>query len=246
MTIITESAGKLAELPLLWTAATISVYALFSYIYSKKKKIYFHPVFTSIAALIVILLITGTPYAVYNEGGKYISFFLGPSVVALAVPLYKERELIRKNVAAIGITLPLGALIGIVTAIVPMIICGASSESIRSIAPKSITTPIAMGVSEVTGGFPNLTAAIVVFTGLFGAVAGPVILRGIGLAESAVFGFAMGFSSHGIGTARAFEYGDTSGAFSSLALCLNGIATAILTPPVLMVLERIGALPPLT
>jgi predicted murein hydrolase (TIGR00659 family) len=238
-----EGIAGLAGSSLPWIALTVAVYAAASALYRRLRTPLLHPVLFSTLFVILILAAGKIPFAVYNEGGKIVSFFLGPSVVALAVPLYRERHRILRNIKAIGITVPLGALIGLVSSVMPAIIAGAPPDVIVSLAPRSITTPIAIEVSKTTGGIPSLTAAIVVLTGISGAVIGPFVLRGLGMAESAVFGFAMGFSAHGIGTARAFEFDETSGAFSSLALCLNGVMTAVLTPPFILLLGAMGILP---
>lgn len=216
--------------PIFFILLTLSLYTISDTIYKRVKTPLIHPVFITMVFLILILLIFNIPYEKYMKGGQIISFFLGPSVVALAVPLYKERKRIAENLAALSITVPFGSLVGILSALIPGRLYGLSPEVMISLAPKSATTPIAMGIAASLGGLPDLTAAVVVFTGLFGVITGPILLKLLGLVEDAVFGFALGFACHGIGTAKALERSETAGAYSGLALGLNGLATALLTP----------------
>ena len=222
--------------PLFYIALTLGIYVLSLLIYSKLKNPLFHPVFITIVSVIIILLVFDVPYSDYMRGGEIISFFLGPSVVALAVPLYKERERIRNNLGVLSIVVPFGSLVGIIASVVPVLFFNPLPSIAASLAPKSVTTPIAIEVSAVSGGIPNLTAVVVVFTGLFGALAGPVVLKLLGIVSEAAVGFGLGFASHGIGTARAVEEGESAGAFAGLAICLNGICTAIVMPLIMQVL----------
>jgi len=201
--------------PIFSIAITFFVYFLAQKIYRRYNFMLFNPILLSIVAIIVLLKTLGIDFQTYNKGGKFISFFLGPSVIALGVPLYVRFE---------------GSVVGILSAALTAKLLGASKSVVASIAPKSVTTPIAMGITEKIGGIPSLTAAIVVATGILGAVIGPAFLRFIGVKSKVAFGLAMGSASHGIGTARAFQEGELEGAVSSLAIGLNGIATAIITP----------------
>lgn len=155
---------------------------------------------------------------------------LAPSVVALGVPLYKEWKKLKEEIGKILVTVTFGSLVGICSSIVPAVLWGAPPAVIFSLAPRSVTTPIAMSIAQGTGGVPALSAAVVVTTGILGAVVGPVLLMLLGRIESSAFGLAMGVASHGIGTARALEIGQTEGAYAALALCLNGVLTSLLVP----------------
>ncbi|MEJ5300603.1 MAG: LrgB family protein [Thermodesulforhabdaceae bacterium] len=209
---------------------TVAVFFLSQKIYLRFKYFWLNPVMISIIFLMIYIKLTGIPYSTYFEGGKIISFFLGPSVVALGVPLYLQLEEIRKRGISILVSILVGSISGIINAAGLAFFMGGSREVIVSIVPKSVTTPIAMGISEKLGGIPSLTAAIVIATGILGAVMGPVFLRLLKVKNGVPFGLAMGAASHGIGTSRAIEEGEIEGATGGLAICLNGVATAILTP----------------
>lgn len=184
----------------------------------------------AILVLMAFLTVSGIRYEDYFQGGRVISFFLGPSVVALGVPLYVQLEEIRKRGRAILVSTAVAAVVGVLSAAGTAALLGASAPVVASLAPKSVTTPIAMGIAEKIGGIPSLTAAIVIATGILGAVIGPGVLRLCGVRHPVAFGLAMGAASHGIGTARAVEEGEVQGAAGGLAICLNGIATALMTP----------------
>ncbi len=219
--------------PALWVAVSLVVYVGARALYVRAGTPLVHPVLVTIIAIIAILLALDIDYETYNEGGRIISFFLGPSVVALGVPLAERIRELKQQAPALTITIVAGALVGIVSAVAPLLIAGVPENVITSMAPKSVTTPIAMSIVEREGGEPSLAAAFVVMTGILGAVIGPVLLRIVGVRSPVARGFALGAASHGVGTARALEDGRTEGAAGSLAICLNGIATSILTPPVL-------------
>jgi putative effector of murein hydrolase len=153
--------------------------------------------------------------------------------VALAVPLLSQWKRVRRSVLPMAAALVAGTLTAVVSAVGIAMILGASRESVLSLAPKSVTTPIAMGIAELTGGLPSLTAVLVILTGILGAVAGTGVLRLVGVVDPKATGFAMGLASHGIGTARALELGEIQGAFAGLAMGLNGLLTAVLLPLIL-------------
>jgi predicted murein hydrolase (TIGR00659 family) len=221
---------EIFKTPLFFTTLTLFLFYLFTLLYKKYTYFFFNPLITTISFIIIFLKLTGVDYNTYNEGGKVLSFFLGPSVVALGIPLYTQFNEIKKRGKALLITIISGSTVGIISAAVSVRLMGASDILTATMAPKSVTTPIAMSISENIGGIPSLTAAMVVFTGITGAVAGPAFLKLIGIKSKTAFGLAMGSASHGIGTARAAEEGELEGAISGLAICLNGIATAIITP----------------
>lgn len=225
--------------PLFSVTITITLFYFSSEFYKRYPIIILNPFIVSIGAIIIFLKLNQIDYHTYNEGGKMLSFFLGPSVVALGIPLYTQFDEIRKRSKALLLSIIPGALTGIITASLTVKLMGGSEELVASFAPKSVTTPIAMGISENIGGIPSLTAALVVFTGVTGAVAGPAFLRLIGIKSKTAFGLAMGSAAHGIGTARAIEEGELEGAVSGLAICLNGVATAALTPIILKLILMI-------
>ncbi|MBI4880059.1 MAG: LrgB family protein [Planctomycetes bacterium] len=222
--------SSLFESPVFSIALTLGVYQLATRAYARWRHAFLNSVLLSIAALILFLLATGIEYETYFAGGRIISFFLGPAVVALAVPLYERLGDVRRNVRAIAAAILAGGATGVLSAAGIAALLGASRAVVLSLAPKSATTPIAMGIAEELGGIPALTAAIVIATGVLGAVIGPWFLRLAGVRSRLAFGLALGAAAHGIGTARAAEEGTLEEAMSGLALCLNGIATAVLAP----------------
>ncbi len=209
---------------------TVAVFAAASILYKHFRFFLFNPVLTSVITLICILKTLNLDYATYNKGGKFVTVFLAPAVVALALPLYHRRELVKKYGLSLVISITCGLLAGIATAAAIAWAGGCDKQTIISLSPKSVTTPIAMAISGKIGGLESLTAAFVVITGILGAAIGPAFLKKIGITSKTAFGAAMGTSAHGIGTARANEEGETEGAFSGLSLCLAGIITAIILP----------------
>ena len=192
-----------------------------------------NPILFTIAALIFFLKLSGISYETYNEAGELIAFWLKPAVVALGVPLYLQLEMIKKQWLPILLSQLVGCLVGVISVVLIAKGLGASPDVICSLAPKSVTTPIAMEVSNATGGIPSLTAAVVVMVGLFGAVFGFKVLD-MGRVKSPIAqGLSMGTASHAIGTSAAMELSRKYGAYASLGLTLNGILTAILAPMVL-------------
>lgn len=192
-----------------------------------------NPILVTIAVLIVFLKLTGISYDTYQEGGHYIDFWLKPAIVALGVPLYQHLGQIRRQFVPIIVSQLVGCLVGLVSVVLIARWMGASREVIISLAPKSVTTPIAMEVCSVAGGIPSLTAAIVVCVGLLGAVFGFKMLEVWHVRNPYSQGLGLGAASHALGTSRAMEKGDTYGAYASLGLILNGVLTALLTTYVL-------------
>lgn len=189
-----------------------------------------NPILVAILVLIGFLKLTGLTYAHYSESASIIDFWLKPAIVALGVPLYLQLKNIRRQLIPLLVSQLVGCLVGIVSVVFTAKWLGASNEVIVSLAPKSVTTPIAMEVTQSMGGIPSLTAAIVVLVGLFGAVFGFKLLQ-VGRVKSPIAqGLSMGTASHAVGTSRAMEYGNKYGAFASLGLILNGLLTALFTP----------------
>ena len=217
-------------------ALTFSAFVLFKGMQKKTGWVLLNPILLTIATLILYLKVTGISYETYSEGGQLIEFWLKPAVVALGVPLYLQLEMIKKQLLPILLSQLVGCLVGLVSVILIAKELGATPEVVCSLAPKSVTTPIAMEVSDATGGIPSLTAAVVVLVGLFGAVFGFKVL-GFGQVKSPIAqGLSMGTASHAIGTSAAMEISSKYGAYASLGLTLNGILTAVLAPTVLRLL----------
>ena len=214
-------------------AVTFGVFFLSRIVQKKTGWVILNPILLTIAVLILFLKFAGISYETYNEGGQLIEFWL---VVALGVPLYLQLEMIKKQLLPIIISQLAGCLVGLVTVVVIAKLLGATPDIICSLAPKSVTTPIAMEVSKATGGIPSLTAAVVVVVGLFGAVFGFKVLRVGHVGSPIAQGLSMGTATHAVGTSTAMEISGKYGAYASLGLTLNGIMTAVFTPTILKLL----------
>ena len=212
---------------------TFGVYFLAKLVRKLLRLPLFNPILVSIAFLIIFLRVADVDYEEYRVSGAKIDFWLKPAVVALGVPLYKQLSSIRQEILPILLSQLAGCVVGVVSVGGIARLMGASTDVVLSLAAKSVTTPIAMEVTESVGGIPALTATIVVFVGIFGAITGFRILRygHIGMPSSQ--GISLGTASHAVGTSAAMERSMEHGAYASLGLTLNGIFTAILAPYVL-------------
>lgn len=222
--------------PIILLAITFGIYYVARQIQKWTGWVVLNPILITIVALIALLQLTGISYETYEQGGQYIDFWLKPAIVALGVPLYQNLGQIRRQLLPILMSQLVGCLVGLVSVTLIASALGASHEVIVSLAPKSVTTPIAMEVCKTSGGIPSLTAAIVVIVGLFGAIFGFKILEVWHVRNPFSQGISMGTAAHAVGTSRAMEKGETYGAYSSLGLILNGVLTALLTPFVLKLL----------
>lgn len=200
---------------------------------------FLNPILLAMAAMIAFLMLTGIDYSTYQEGGKYIDFWLKPAVVALGVPLYRQLSTIRKQLLPILLSELAGCVVGIVSVVLLAQLFGASHEIIMSLAPKAVTTPIAMEIASAVGGIPPLTAAVVVCTGIFGGMTGFKIVQISRIKSPIAQSLSIGTAAHAVGTSVAMEKSERFGAFSSLGLTLNGLFTALLAP---FILEAMGLL----
>ena len=214
-------------------ALTFGVFYLAHKLQKKTGWLVLNPILITIILLICFLKLTGVEYATYKEAGSMIDFWLKPAIVALGVPLYQQLSVIKKQLVPIVVSQLAGCIVGVITATLIAKAMGASSEVIMSLAPKSVTTPIAMEVSGAIGGIPALTAAVVICVGLFGAIFGFSILKWTHVKNPIAQGLSIGTASHAVGTARAMEVSSRYGAYASLGLIVNGIFTALLTPAIL-------------
>ncbi|MRD73190.1 LrgB family protein [Rhodocyclus tenuis] len=232
----------LSAQPLLWLTLTLVAYAL---AFAVQRRLHgnpaANPVLIAVALLSIILLLTDTPYASYFGGAQFVHFLLGPATVALAVPLYGQRQRIVAQAGPIFIALVVGSLAAALSACLIAATLGATPATIASLAPKSVTTPIAMGISERIGGLASLTAVIVIITGILGAVMGSGVLRRLGVRDDASIGFALGLAAHGIGSARALQISEEAGAFAALAMGLGGTFAALTLPWLMPPLQRLLA-----
>ncbi|MBC3869871.1 LrgB family protein [Undibacterium oligocarboniphilum] len=230
----------LATSPLLGLTATLLVYQLAYAMYVRCRfSPLANPVAIAVALLVLILTLTNTSYSTYFSGAQFVHFLLGPATVALAVPLYQQINQLRRHWLAFLTASVLGSAVAIVTAMGIAHITGASRITVLSLASKSVTMAIAMGITEKVGGLPSLTAALVMLTGITAAMMASAILNLLRIRDDSIRGFALGVSGHGIGTARAFQMSEQAGAFAGLAMGLSGLLTAILLPLALRVLGMI-------
>jgi predicted murein hydrolase (TIGR00659 family) len=184
----------------------------------------------AIVILASVLTVTGTPYRTYFEGAQFVHFLLGPATVALAVPLMEQWHRLKRLWWPLLAGLAGGTMAGTLSALVLGRWLGASDATLASLAPKSVTTPVAMGIAEQLGGLPSLTAVLVVSTGIVGAATARFLFDAMGIQSPVIRGFALGTAAHGIGTARAFQVNDTMGAFAGLAMGLTALLSALTLP----------------
>ncbi|MDF1609009.1 LrgB family protein [Hoeflea sp. YIM 152468] len=231
MTDIADVWVYLSASPLLFLTLTLAAFQAGTWLYDKSgHKAFLNPVLTAVILIVALLSLSRTSYETYFEGAQFVHFLLGPATVALAIPLYRQFDRVRRSALALMTSLLCGSLTAIGTAIALGWLLGASRETLLSLAPKSVTAPVAMGITEQLDGLPSLTAVLVILTGILGAVLGPPLLSLIGVTDWRARGLALGTASHGIGTARALQSNELAGAFSGLAMGLNALATAILLP----------------
>jgi len=221
----------LSASPLLGLTVTLAAYQAGYWLYRKSGlNPLFNPVLIAVVALVALLKLTNTDYGVYFEGAQFVHFLLGPATVALAVPLFQQLQQVRRSLLAVLAAVVAGSATAALSAVAIAWALGASRETILSLAPKSVTTPIAMGIAEQIGGLPSLTAVLVILTGMTGAMLATATLNLVRVKDWRARGLAVGVASHGIGTARAIAVHPVAGAFAGLAMGLNGVATAVLLP----------------
>lgn len=237
MTDFAEIWSYLSQGPLLWLTATLAAYALGDACFrAAGRSPLVNPVLIAVAVLAVLLWLTATPYATYFEGAQFVHFLLGPATVALALPLFDTLPRLRRAFLPVMAALVVGSLTAAGSAVAIAYALGVDGQILASLAPKSATAPVAIGISQNIGGSPTLTAVLVILTGITGAVIATPLLNLLGMKDWRARGFAVGVTSHGIGTARAFQVNPTAGAFAGLGMALNAIATALVAPFVLSLL----------
>lgn len=226
----------LASLSGLWNSAyfgfCISIIAYLIGVQLKKKFKFglLNPLLVSIIIVILFLLVFHIKYESYNQGGKYISYLLTPATVCLAIPLYQQLELLKKNFKAIFIGILSGVLSSLLSVLALSIFFGLSKEMYVTMLPKSITTAIGMGVSEELGGITTITVAVIVLSGIIGSVIGEFLCKRFKIQDPISVGLALGTSAHAIGTSKALELGEIEGAMSSLSIAVSGLITVLLSP----------------
>lgn len=228
----------LAATPLLWLTATLLFYWAAYRIHERAGRApLLNPVALAVAALVFVLSVSGTSYETYFEGAQFVHFLLGPAIVALAVPLYAHRRTIAKSVLPMAAALLAGSVVAVLSALAIAALLGASAETLWSLAPKSVTAPVAMGIAEKLGGLPSLAAVLVIATGITGAMIATPLLNALRIRDWRARGFGVGVAAHGIGTARAFQVNELAGTFAGIAMGLNALLTAVLVPVVAALLR---------
>lgn len=190
----------------------------------------FNPLLVSIIFVIVFLLVSGIDYQSYNAGAKYLSYLLTPATVCLAVPLYEQVKLLKKNAKAILVGILSGAFSSAVCVLLFSLLFRLNHEQYVTLIPKSITTAIGMGISEELGGIVTITVAVIIITGVIGNVLAETICKLFHITEPIAKGIAIGSSSHALGTAKAIEMGEVEGAMSSLSIAVSGLLTVVIAP----------------
>lgn len=221
----------LSASPLLGLTLTLCAYVVAFSIYSRcHYSPLANPVAIAVALVALVLLGSGMSYQRYFAGAQFVHFLLGPATVALALPLARQFARMRSALVPIGCALLSGSVTAIISAVAIARLLGATPQLARTLGPKSATTPIAMAVAERLGGLPALTAAAVIFTGMFGAITGRLLFNAHKIHSMEARGLALGVAAHGIGTASAFQMSAQAGAFAGLGMGLNGALTALLAP----------------
>lgn len=221
----------LAKTPLLWLTVTLTAYVLADRIAAASGR---HPIANPVLITVTlvgsVLALTGTPYPVYFEGAQFVHFLLGPATVVLAMPLYERRATVMRALVPMLTALAAGAVTTLAVVIALARLLDIPQPVLVSLAPKSVTSGVAMGIAEALGGDPTLTAILVILTGIIGAVLVTPMMNALKIDDMRARGFAAGLAAHGIGTARAFQVSEVAGTFAGIAMGLNAFLTAILAP----------------
>jgi predicted murein hydrolase (TIGR00659 family) len=202
-------------------------YALGIVIKKRFKWGFLNPLLISIIFVITILLVFHIDYDSYNQGAKYLSYFLTPATVCLAIPLYQELELLRRNLKAVFIGISTGVLSSLISVLGLSYLFHLTHQQYVTLLPKSITTAFGIGVSEELGGITTITVAVIIVTGVFGNILAEGVCKLFKIKEPVAVGLAIGTASHAIGTTKALEIGEIEGAMSSLSVAVAGLLTVI-------------------
>jgi predicted murein hydrolase (TIGR00659 family) len=229
----------LSQSPLLWLTVTLLTYAVADAVsLATHRHALANPVFHSMWIIGAFLLLTGTSYTTYFEGAQFVHFLLGPATVALAVPLYENRKAALAAILPMLAALAVGSVAAIGSVMLLAEAAGLPRTVVLSLAPKSVTAAVAMGISETMHADPSLTAVAVILTGVMGAMIVTPMMNRLGTRDLRARGFAVGIAAHGIGTARAFQVDAVAGVFASIAMSLNALVTSLLVPLAVTLLTR--------
>ena len=215
----------------LFAGVTVSLVAyLLGMLLKKKFKLaILNPLLISIVLTIIVLVVADVDYDTYNKGASYLSWFLTPATVCLAIPLYEQWTLLKKNIAAVALGLTAGVITSLVTVLVLSVLMGLSHEDYVTLLPKSITTAIGMGLSEELGGIVTITVAVIIVTGVIGNMFAESICKLFHISDPVAKGVGIGSASHAMGTSKAMEMGEIEGAMSSLSIAVSGLMTVVVS-----------------
>ncbi|GAB4268625.1 MAG: LrgB family protein [Pararhodobacter sp.] len=227
----------LAQGPLVWLTLTLVAYVIGDSVAEQAAR---HPaanpVLIAVIVLAAMLWASGTPYATYFQGAQFVHFLLGPATVSLAIPLHAQGRRLRRAVLPVAAGLTVGSLVAVGSALLIARALGVDAATLASLAPKSTTAPVAIGIAQSLGGSPTLAAVLVILTGISGALIATPLLNALGIRDWRARGLAVGTAAHGIGTARALQVHPTAGAFAGIGMGLNAVLTALLAPLILRLL----------
>ncbi len=215
---------------ILFILITIVIFVGMRSLYNRVRNPIFNPVATTTLVLIIGLMVSDISYDTYMLGGWWIQELLGPAVVALAYPLYHQRKKIFRYRFPLFAGLLSGVFMGIISGMLYVKVAALSPVYSATFLPKSVTSPIAMDIAAITGGIPSLAAALVILSGIIGAIVGPVLMKHLGISHYLGIGVALGCAAHGIGTAKAMEFGEEEAAFSSIGMTLSALLYALVLP----------------
>lgn len=231
---------SLSTTPLLWLVVTLGAYLVGTRVRRAAGDTpLVNPVLVAIALVGGLLLLTGTSYAAYFSGAKFIHFLLGPATVALAIPLADNIHHVRRSLVEMGAALLAGCLVSMLSGIALVLLLGGPAQVALSMAPKAVTTPIAMAVASEIGGLPALTAVLAILGGIIAAVLGEGLLRATGISDWRAHGLAAGLAGSGIAAAQVAGRDPLAAAFSALGIGLNGLLTALAAPAAVALLHRL-------
>ncbi len=215
--------------PFFGITLSITAYAIGVWLNKKTGKALFNPLLISYLIIIPLLLISNIPLEWYNEGGDIINMFLSPATAVLAISVYRQRELLKKHLLTVVMGSLAGSLCSIIVVSLMCVLFGLDDALTASLIPKSITTPMAIAVSESLGGISSITVLAVIVTGILGSIISPLLIKLFRIRNEIVQGLAIGASSHAVGTSKAIELGEIQGALSSVALVTSGVITVALS-----------------
>lgn len=209
---------------------SLVAYEIGQIIYEKTKLPIFNPLLVAIVLVIALLKIFNIDFETYNQGGQFINMFLGPATVILAVPLYKQLSLLKKNFIPIIIGITVGCFVSVISIILLSKVFGLDNNIIISLLPKSVTTPIGIEISNSLGGVTGVTVLAIIITGITGAIIAPIVCKIFRITNPVAIGIGIGTASHAVGTSKALEIGETEGAMSSLSIGIAGLMTVVIAP----------------